>query len=312
MARTVPTVGRIYILTDPRDGIVRYCGKTVKTAQDRLKDHLWARPRGMRRPLYRWFDELLNLGLCPQIAIVEEVSFEGLDREQQIAIHDEAEIRWIANLREAGTPLLNLTSGGNGAHGRQKSAEEIEKIRQANRGRIRTEETRQKLRDAAKLRGPDFGSKGWEHPNWGNPDAYDRKARNEKTRQVWMKKSEEERKAHGSRHRGMSNVNAKTTPEIARSIFMSSASAPQIARIFGVTEKIVWDIQTGKSWRHATEQCGAPRAVGHRTKCDIALAMEIFWDTRSNREIARAYGMDRGTVNVMRNNVICARIAAGG
>lgn len=267
--RTLPTSGRIYALSDPRDGAVRYVGKTVKTAQERLKDHLWTRPKSMKRPLYRWVTELLCLSLCPQISVVEEVDFDELDRAEQLALIDAAERLWIARFRESGAALLNLTDGGNGSHGRIKSAEEIEKIRRANTGRKRSASTCAKLREIARARGEAHYRKGTESSGWGDPSRYDVATRNAKIAAAWQKKTPEELAIHrdrasriwsrpdllraqSERHKGENNCRATITEETAKLIFSAEGSSRGLAKRFGISRNIVMSVKKQRSWKWAT------------------------------------------------------------
>lgn len=249
-------VGRIYALIDPRDGRVRYVGKTVKTAQERLKDHLWSRPKSMKRPLYRWITDLLASHVTPQIVILQEVSFAQLDRAEQLKVIDTAEREWIAHFRATGAPLFNLTDGGNGCHGRKLSAEAIEKIAAANRGLVRSPETRQKLSDAAKARGESHYRNGMSSAGWGDQSRVDQIAKGKKSSETWGGKSSDERTAHAARHLGEANVNAVITAEIAREInerlLAGGQSQREIARQFGIHHIIVHQIKSGQTWRQVT------------------------------------------------------------
>lgn len=243
--------GRIYALIDPRDGRVRYVGKTVKTAQERLKDHLWSRPKSIKRPLYRWITELLASHVFPQIVVLQEVGFPGIDRVEQLKAIDTAEREWIAHFRATGAALLNLTAGGNGCHGRKLSAESIAKISAANRARVRTSETRERLRAAALARGEKHYQRGMESEGWG-----DQIAKGKKSSETWGKKSSDERTAHAARHLGEANVNAVITAEIAREInerlLARGQSQREIARQFGIHHIIVHQIKSGQTWRQIT------------------------------------------------------------
>jgi len=157
----------IYALIDPRDGRVRYIGKTVRTAHRRLRRHL------ARCYLYetsthknRWLRQLLALGLEPRIEILEE--------HQSAAELCASEQRCIAAYLAAGEALTNTTPGGDG-RGTKHTEASKEKIRQAlkgkpktlqhrsrvsaaQKGRVTSEETRGKLSLAQKARRRDAWS----------------------------------------------------------------------------------------------------------------------------------------------------------
>lgn len=92
----------IYVLIDPRDGGIRYVGQTKRTLDWRLRQHV-AAGRGVglgERPVARWIREVLDHGLLPSIAIVEQTT---------VAEADAAELRWIQRLEADGHPLTNMT-----------------------------------------------------------------------------------------------------------------------------------------------------------------------------------------------------------
>lgn len=87
--------GTIYTLTDPRDGAVRYIGKTTKPLLERLANHL-ASPTN---PAMRvWINTLGGQGLTPHIAPLTTASAEDLTAEEE---------RQIQRAAAAGHPLLN-------------------------------------------------------------------------------------------------------------------------------------------------------------------------------------------------------------
>lgn len=106
------TVSHIYILRDPRDGSVRYVGKTKRSLKQRLKGHINdARLCHRYRSVSyrdRWIAKLLRNGLAPTIESIEIV--HGRDWAA-------AEMRWIAHFRSLGAKLTNSTDGGEGCTG---------------------------------------------------------------------------------------------------------------------------------------------------------------------------------------------------
>jgi group I intron endonuclease len=94
----------IYALYDPRDGTLRYVGKSKNLAR-RIKNH--RNEKGERRK-NRWFRLLISLGLEPKISVLEQVSE---------AAWQERECWWIKHFRENGCDLLNHTDGGEGLNG---------------------------------------------------------------------------------------------------------------------------------------------------------------------------------------------------
>src|SRR6266852_3292144 len=91
-----PTV--IYGLIDPRDGTLRYVGKTISSPQARLNGHIaeGLAPR-YRRHVVCWIMALLAAGVRPKMVEIETVP-SGENWE-------EAEQFWIAYLRSLDADL---------------------------------------------------------------------------------------------------------------------------------------------------------------------------------------------------------------
>lgn len=164
----------IYALTDPRDGTVRYVGKS-KRPQRRLAEH---KGRGADNPWRaRWIAEVRAAGYEPGLRILEWCSeSEWKERERH----------WEAVFRSQGEPLTNLAECGKGriyyfsteagrAHMRavlqeSRSRPEVldkaragikaswateerrEHARRVHRGSSRSEETRERMREAQRRR----------------------------------------------------------------------------------------------------------------------------------------------------------------
>lgn len=152
----------IYALADPRDGQVRYIGKT-KNGHLRPKEHLREGSRLAKSNAAKiaWVDELKSAGLVFEVRILSHCT---------PADADDAERFCIAFYRHHGASLLNRTDGGPGTAGLKHSAETrarmaavkkgytprprpgfkhtaetLAKIAAANRGRKVTPETRAKI-----------------------------------------------------------------------------------------------------------------------------------------------------------------------
>lgn len=123
----------IYALMDPETDAVRYIGKTI-TPEIRLAMHLCEK-RGTHKN--NWLHKLRAKGLRPVMVVIETI------RNSDDGDWQERERFWIAHYRALGEPITNLDTGGNG--GKLQAAETKEKIRQANLGRVVTEETRLKI-----------------------------------------------------------------------------------------------------------------------------------------------------------------------
>lgn len=105
----------IYGLYDPRDGVCRYVGKTIKPLAERLRGHVndaRRRKHSVRR--FSWVLSLLDAGVMPAIKLLEKVS-DGRWAD--------AERKWIAKFRADGIDLINTTDGGEGCDGMRHSEE---------------------------------------------------------------------------------------------------------------------------------------------------------------------------------------------
>ena len=113
----------IYALAD-RQGNVRYVGKTACGLKNRLRGHRTDAVKG-HTPLHKW---IRDQNFKVDIVLLETVTeaFDWPEREQA----------WIRLFRSEPGGLLNLASGGQGAHGYVKTPEHIEKIANAQRRRV--------------------------------------------------------------------------------------------------------------------------------------------------------------------------------
>lgn len=89
----------IYGLTDPRDGSVRYVGRSTSPA-GRFYGHAADR-RSVQRPKGAWLAELHRLGLRPRLVFLDVAP------PNIIGVHDELERRWIKRGLAQGWPLTN-------------------------------------------------------------------------------------------------------------------------------------------------------------------------------------------------------------
>ena len=92
----------IYGLSDPRDGRIRYIGRTRQSFARRLTGHCCSKfLRGNSRR-EQWITSLTSSGQKPFIQFLECVPGNGFDAER----------KWIAKYREMGHDLTNSTDGG--------------------------------------------------------------------------------------------------------------------------------------------------------------------------------------------------------
>lgn len=131
----------IYGLFDPRDGELRYIGKSEAGLKRRLAEHLM--PSYLATPSHKnsWIKGLLAEGVQPVGVVLQRLSTS--------AELCDAERYWIAFFRAQGCRLTNMTDGGEGLVGLAKSPETIAKMRAAKLGRKLSAETRAKMRASA-------------------------------------------------------------------------------------------------------------------------------------------------------------------
>lgn len=148
-SRSNPATTFIYGLWDPRDSRLRYIGKT-NDPNTRLKHHLSAARLKAKRKnrLWHWIRSLLDEGLKPELEVLVEVPFGEWESEEKA---------WIAECRENGLDLVNLTDGGIGFKGGVLPPEAREKISKASSSHKMTEEQRK----ACSERNPWRGKDGW-------------------------------------------------------------------------------------------------------------------------------------------------------
>ena len=129
----------IYGLIDPRDGELRYVGKTSVSVWKRRAQHVEA-SKTKRTRCARWVRSLRRLGLRPDVVV-----FETHATEDALS---EAERFFISYMRWLGCNLTNHTDGGEGAPGWRASDEERARQSAARRGkpgRPQSPETRSKI-----------------------------------------------------------------------------------------------------------------------------------------------------------------------
>lgn len=95
-------VTRIYSLIDPRDGRVRYVGKTICGLQKRLKQHMDEAfdygSREFKSEKCKWIRELFDAGYFPEMEEIEVCSYGWA----------EAEERWINHYKKENPDLTNI------------------------------------------------------------------------------------------------------------------------------------------------------------------------------------------------------------
>lgn len=115
----------IYGLIDPRDGQLRYVGRSRSSPVQRLASHCAPSSRRQSAPVGRWLADLHAAGAKPEIEVLDA----------QPADDNNAEQFWIGYYRALGCNLTNVSSGGaTGGIGVRCSEEKRRKIGNAHRG----------------------------------------------------------------------------------------------------------------------------------------------------------------------------------
>lgn len=186
VART-PTGGLIYGVRLRSESRYRYVGLTTKPAQVRLRQH-WKQAEAERKtPFYDWLRKQDR----------DDVVADYLDWADELDELGEAEIAWIALLRQEGHPLLNLSAGGLGPTGVEWTAEmrQAASVRatgrkipsrfgEANPFYQREHSPEQRAKWSAARKGtnvgpanPNYGKFGADHPGFGHVMSEEARAR---------------------------------------------------------------------------------------------------------------------------------------
>jgi len=119
------------------DGAIRYVGQTTISLPRRLTTHR-CNARAPKTPSQFW---IMKHGIDNiQIELLET----AIDKEHLNYL----EKFWIAQMRDIGSDLLNVTAGGDGVSGTHHTAESKAAISAKNKGMVRTPEQRKRISDA--------------------------------------------------------------------------------------------------------------------------------------------------------------------
>jgi len=144
----------IYGLVDPFKNEIRYIGKS-STGLSRPKSHFREEIYNDKEKgtyCHNWVKKCINLGSKPNIIILNYC----LDTEEL----NQMEKFWIWYLKDIlSYKLTNLTLGGDGLPGRKHTEETKKRIGDKNRGRIKSKEEREAIRERMKINNPTKGRK---------------------------------------------------------------------------------------------------------------------------------------------------------
>lgn len=126
--------GYIYFLSDPRNGLVKYIGKTVHDPYKRYKDHISDKKNNKKSS---WIKSLKNNGLLPAMDVLDEVPIEEINFW---------EMHYISLFKSWGFDLKNHTIGGDGIIGYKHTEESKKKISNSTKGRTLSDDHKNKIR----------------------------------------------------------------------------------------------------------------------------------------------------------------------
>ena len=218
----------IYVLKHPETGKVRYVGKTARTLEKRLGEHLRSSKSYSHR-CANWIKSLQKQGLTPSIELLEKVNLSELE---------EKEIAWIKKFREEGLDLTNLTDGGEGTIGLKRSAESRKKMSMAHKGKKLSEEHKRSISKALK------GRK--KHPGHGTKVSAGLKAKGIGPTKACIEASSKANRGEG--HRDAKLTEAQVLEIYA--LLRSGIPNQEIADKYGVKRPTISNIRSGRKWKH--------------------------------------------------------------
>lgn len=135
----------VYLLIDPRNNLPFYVGKGTRR---RCYFHMWeARNSAKQSPKLNKIRKIERLGLSVRVCKVEQNVTDSMAKEFECLL--------IAEAKDLGIELTNLTDGGDGTLGLKRTPEQIAKSRH-----VWTDKQKQKISESLK---------GERHPNYGKP-----------------------------------------------------------------------------------------------------------------------------------------------
>jgi hypothetical protein len=135
----------VYMLIDPRNNLPFYIGKG---ARGRCYFHMWeARNSAKQSPKLNKIRKIERLGLSVRVCKVEQNVTDEMAKDLECLL--------IAEARDIGIELTNLTDGGDGTLGLKRTPEQIAKSRHT-----WTDEQKQKISESLK---------GERNPHYGKP-----------------------------------------------------------------------------------------------------------------------------------------------
>ena len=112
---------KIYTLSNPITGDVRYIGKTIHKLSERLNGHIKEATKNKNNSYKNnWINSLLKAGIQPIISLIDEVEENNWQLIEEY---------WISQFKTWGFKLTNLTDGGDGIKSKEHQDKIIKKIK---------------------------------------------------------------------------------------------------------------------------------------------------------------------------------------
>jgi hypothetical protein len=127
---------KIYTLSHPITGEIRYVGQTTLSLRLRHQFHMSESRQPIHTKKLNWIRSISKLGLEPKIELIEEGQW------------NESEMYWIEQFKAWGFQLVNSTVGGDGVLGRKVSENTRQKMSIAMTGKKASLAVRKKLSKA--------------------------------------------------------------------------------------------------------------------------------------------------------------------
>lgn len=239
-------------LCHPEAG-VRYIGLTTRTARQRLTGHFCDARRRGRLPVHRWINKHGR----------DNITWSILARADSAEQLPALEVKAVAEARAAGADLLNVTDGGEGPNGYVFTEEQRARISASSRGRVHSEETRQRMSDRAlevwaqdevrRERLREFGGPQLAAVRALAHDALARKMQDPEWAAECSRKRQATLNANLEGRRNIAMAHAVLAEEDVIAIRRRSdegESRSALGREYGVTPTTISNIARRKTWKH--------------------------------------------------------------
>lgn len=231
-------VGHVYVLKHPETQEVRYVGVTSRSSRVRLSEHISVAKNQLRKTYcVDWIRSLLSQGLRPTLEVIDTVALDALN---------EKEVEYIAKYLQDGCRLTNHTSGGQANF--TVSHETCEKIRAWHTGRPLSEAHRKAIA---------LGQVGSQHSEATKMKMSESSKGRPKS--LEHRKSLSKARKDKALARGENNPKAKLNEAKVLEIYgkiEEGYTDKQLADKYGVQKLAIYNVRTGRSWKHLHKERG--------------------------------------------------------